>query len=96
MGECKSLRVTEMKSNGSPHRSYSETTRECPGESLKSSVRSRLGNGTLWDRGGGTSTFVGDVLDFDGVGFANESEDWIIVIIILRHCGRFTSHREKE
>jgi hypothetical protein len=35
-------------------------------------------------------TFLSDVLDFDGVGFAIEPEDWIV----WRHCGGFTSHRE--
>lgn len=40
---------------------------------------------------GGTGTWFGDVLDFDGVGVAIEPED----CIVLRHCGGFTIHREK-
>lgn len=40
---------------------------------------------------GGTGTWFGDVLDFDGVGIAIEPED----CIVLRHCGGFTIHREK-
>lgn len=37
----------------------------------------------------GVGTLFSDVLDFDGVGFAIEPEDW-------RHCGGFTNHREKK
>jgi len=39
-------------------------------------------------------TLFGDVLDFDGVGFAIgiEVEDWTV----WGHCGGFTSHREKR
>ena len=92
IGERKSLRVDEMKLNGSSYRSCSEIGRECSRESLRWDVRHQLGKGTLCDRRRVTGTLFGDVLDFDGVGIAIEPEDGIV----RRHCGRFTIHREED
>jgi len=90
-GEGKGVKVAEMKLNMRPHRSCSETSQEWSGGSLMLNVRPQLDGDGLHDRRGGTGTLFGDVPDFDGVGFATESEDWII-----RHCGGFTIHREEE
>ena len=80
-----------MKLNGNPHRSCSETSREWFDESLRSNVRRQPDNDDLCDRrGGGTGTFLSEILDFDGVGFAVEPEDRVDG----RHCEGFAIHRE--